>query len=118
MCKEMSIGESTPSTIRWYTLNEAAQILRVAPRTLRLHACQRRFHPKAARKIGTHWRIRREAVMGPNDHRALLLVKAAATLYSGETIEAPRPLKSALRRLRIRSRRLSRKIKAAIHISY
>jgi putative transposase len=39
-------------------------------------------------------------------------VKAAATLSSGETIEAPRPLKSALRRLRIRSRRLSRKIKA------
>lgn len=40
-------------------------------------------------------------------------VKAAATLSNGETIEAPRPLKSALRRLRIRSRRLSRKIKAA-----
>jgi putative transposase len=40
-------------------------------------------------------------------------VKAAATLSSGETIEAPRPLKSALQRLRIRSRRLSRKIKAA-----
>ncbi|MEF3193375.1 MAG: transposase [Halothiobacillaceae bacterium] len=40
-------------------------------------------------------------------------IKAAATLSSGEAIEAPRPLKSALRRLRIRSRRLSRRIKAA-----
>jgi putative transposase len=40
-------------------------------------------------------------------------VKAAATLSSGEGIEAPRPLKAALRRLRIRSRRVSRKIEAA-----
>ncbi|ACD84070.1 Transposon IS605 OrfB [Methylacidiphilum infernorum V4] len=40
-------------------------------------------------------------------------VKAAATLSSGEAIDAPRPLKAALRRLRIRSRRLSRKIEAA-----
>jgi len=40
-------------------------------------------------------------------------VKAAATLSSGEVIEAPKPLKAALRRLRIRSRRLSRKMEAA-----
>jgi putative transposase len=40
-------------------------------------------------------------------------VKAAATLSSGEGIETPAPLKAALRRLRIRSRRLSRKIEAA-----
>jgi len=40
-------------------------------------------------------------------------IKAAATLSSGETIEAPKPLKAALRRLRIRGRRLSRKIEAA-----
>jgi putative transposase len=40
-------------------------------------------------------------------------VSAAATLSSGEKIVAPRPLKAALRRLRIRSRRLSRKLEAA-----
>lgn len=40
-------------------------------------------------------------------------VKAAATLSNGESLRAPKPLKVALRRLRIRSRRLSRKIKAA-----
>ena len=40
-------------------------------------------------------------------------IKAAATLSSGETIDAPKPLKAALRRLKIRSRRLSRKLEAA-----
>jgi putative transposase len=40
-------------------------------------------------------------------------VKAAVTLSSGEAIEAPKPLKAALRRLRIRSRRLSRKVEVA-----
>lgn len=40
-------------------------------------------------------------------------IKAAATLSSGETIEAPKPLKAALRRLRIRGRRVSRKLEAA-----
>jgi putative transposase len=40
-------------------------------------------------------------------------VKAAATLSSGEAIEAPMPLRGALRRLRIRGWRLSRKIEAA-----
>jgi len=40
-------------------------------------------------------------------------VTAAATLSSGEKIVAPRPLKTALRRLRIRSRRQSRKLEAA-----
>jgi putative transposase len=40
-------------------------------------------------------------------------VTAAATLSTGEAIRAPRPLKGALRRLRIRSRRLSRKLEAA-----
>ena len=40
-------------------------------------------------------------------------VTAAATLDSGEKIAAPRPLKAALRRLRIRSRRQSRKHEAA-----
>jgi putative transposase len=40
-------------------------------------------------------------------------ISTAATLSSGEKIEAPRPLKTALRRLRIRSRRLSRKLEAA-----
>lgn len=40
-------------------------------------------------------------------------VKAAATLSTGEVIEAPKPLKRALRRLKIRSRRLSRKLTAA-----
>jgi putative transposase len=40
-------------------------------------------------------------------------VSSAATLSSGEKIAAPRPLKGALRRLRIRSRRLSRKLEAA-----
>lgn len=40
-------------------------------------------------------------------------IKAAATLSSGEAIESPRPLKAALRRLKIRGRRLSRKVEAA-----
>jgi putative transposase len=40
-------------------------------------------------------------------------VSAAATLSSGEKIRAPRPLAAALRRLRIRSRRQSRKVEAA-----
>jgi putative transposase len=40
-------------------------------------------------------------------------VSAAATLSSGEKIAAPRPLKVALRRLRLRSRRQSRKLEAA-----
>ena len=40
-------------------------------------------------------------------------VSAAAALASGEKIAAPRPLKAALRRQRIRSRRLSRKLEAA-----
>jgi putative transposase len=40
-------------------------------------------------------------------------VTAAATLSTGEKIAAPRPLRSALRRLRIRSRRQSRKAQAA-----
>ena len=40
-------------------------------------------------------------------------VSAAAVLSSGEKIAAPRPLGAALRRLRIRGRRLSRKLEAA-----
>lgn len=40
-------------------------------------------------------------------------LKAAATLSNGESIDAPKPLKAALRRLKIRSRRLSRKLEAA-----
>ncbi len=40
-------------------------------------------------------------------------IKAAATLSSGETVLAPKPLKGNLRRLRIRSRRHSRKEKGS-----
>ncbi|WP_031459704.1 RNA-guided endonuclease InsQ/TnpB family protein, partial [Chloroflexus sp. MS-G] len=40
-------------------------------------------------------------------------VTAAATISSGEVVEAPKPLNAALRRLNIRSRRLSRKLQAA-----
>jgi putative transposase len=40
-------------------------------------------------------------------------ISAAATLNTGEKCIAPRPLKAALRRLRIRSRRQSRKFEAA-----
>jgi len=40
-------------------------------------------------------------------------LKAAATISNGEAIEAPKPLNAALRRLKIRSRRLSRKLQAA-----
>ncbi len=40
-------------------------------------------------------------------------ITAAATLDTGETILSPKPLQGALRRLRIRSRRASRKYKAA-----
>jgi putative transposase len=40
-------------------------------------------------------------------------ISAAATLSSGEKLSAPRPLKAALRRLRIRGRRQSRKLEAA-----
>ena len=40
-------------------------------------------------------------------------ITSAATLSNGEKIAAPRPLKAALRRLRIRARSLSRKLEAA-----
>lgn len=40
-------------------------------------------------------------------------VKVAATLSTGEAILAPKPLRAALRRLRIRGRRVSRKVEAA-----
>lgn len=40
-------------------------------------------------------------------------ITAAATLSTGEKIPSPRPLKAALRRLKIRTRRLSRKLEAA-----
>jgi putative transposase len=40
-------------------------------------------------------------------------VSAAATLSTGDKVFAPRPLKAALRRLRIRSRRQSHKLEAA-----
>jgi putative transposase len=40
-------------------------------------------------------------------------LKAAATLSTGESIQAPKPLRAALRRLQIRQRRQSRKIEAA-----
>jgi len=40
-------------------------------------------------------------------------VKTAVVLSTGEGIESPQPLKKALRRLRIRQRRLSRKLEAA-----
>lgn len=42
-------------------------------------------------------------------------IKTAATLSTGEGIISPKPLKSALRRLQIRSRSVSRKIEAAKH---
>jgi putative transposase len=55
------------------------------------------------------WRRRKDdAVTGVD-----LGVSSAATLSSGEKIAAPRPLKAALRCLRIRSRRQSRKFEAA-----
>jgi putative transposase len=40
-------------------------------------------------------------------------IKAAASLSTGESVEAPKPLKAALRRLKMRGRRLSRKVEAA-----
>lgn len=40
-------------------------------------------------------------------------LRAAVTLSSGEAIEAPKPLRAVLRRLKIRGRSLSRKIEAA-----
>jgi putative transposase len=40
-------------------------------------------------------------------------LKAAVTLASGETIASPKPLRRALRRLKLRSRRLSRNVEAA-----
>ncbi|OUL88775.1 RNA-guided endonuclease InsQ/TnpB family protein [Paraburkholderia hospita] len=40
-------------------------------------------------------------------------LKAAATLSTGQSVQAPKPLKASLRRLRIRSRRMSRKLQAA-----
>jgi putative transposase len=40
-------------------------------------------------------------------------ITAAATLSTGEKVQAPRPLKGALRRLRMRRRRQSRKVEAA-----
>lgn len=40
-------------------------------------------------------------------------IKSAVTLSNGEAIQSPRPLKSLLRRLQIRTRRVSRKCEAA-----
>ena len=40
-------------------------------------------------------------------------IKAVATLSNGEFVQAPKPLKASLRRLKIRGRRLSRKHEAA-----
>lgn len=40
-------------------------------------------------------------------------IKAAVTLSNGETLESPKPLKAALRRLQIRGRRVSRKFESA-----
>ena len=40
-------------------------------------------------------------------------IKTAVVLSSGEEIESPKPLKAALRRLKIRQRRVSRKLEAA-----
>ncbi len=40
-------------------------------------------------------------------------IKSAATLSSGKAFDAPKPLKAALRRLKIRGRRISRKIESA-----
>ncbi|MBW7656189.1 transposase [Hydrogenophilus thermoluteolus] len=40
-------------------------------------------------------------------------IKAAVTLSNGESIDAPKPLKAVLRRLKIRSRRVSRKVESA-----
>ena len=40
-------------------------------------------------------------------------IKAVATLSNGEFVQAPKPLKAALRRLKIRGRRVSRKLEAA-----
>ncbi|HVA88794.1 MAG TPA: transposase [Chloroflexota bacterium] len=40
-------------------------------------------------------------------------IKSAVTLANGETIRSPKPLKAALRRVRIRGRRVSRKLEAA-----
>jgi putative transposase len=56
---------------------------------------------------GINW-VRGSTITGVD-----LGLKAAATLSSGESIDAPKPLKAMLRRLKIRSRRLSRKVKAA-----
>jgi putative transposase len=55
-----------------------------------------------------HLRRTSEGVTGVD-----LGVTAVGTLSNGEKIAAPRPLAAALRRLRIRSRRLSRKLEAA-----
>lgn len=40
-------------------------------------------------------------------------IKSAATISSDESFDAPKPLKAALRRLKIRGRRISRKLEAA-----
>ncbi|MDR2787916.1 MAG: transposase [Candidatus Accumulibacter sp.] len=40
-------------------------------------------------------------------------IKAAATLSTGEVIHSPRPLRAALRRVKIRGRRVSRKLETA-----
>lgn len=44
-------------------------------------------------------------------------LKAAATLSSGENILAPKPLRAALRRLKLRGRRVSRKLAAAKEVA-
>jgi putative transposase len=51
--------------------------------------------------------------IGHNTEGVDLGITSAAALSTGEKIIAPKPLKSALRRLKIRSRRLSRKLESA-----
>lgn len=59
-------------------------------------------------KAQFYWARTKPGIVGVD-----LGLKAAATLSSSKTIQAPKPLKAALRRLRIRSRRISRKLEIA-----
>ncbi len=70
-----------------------------------------------------HWYVsvqvelcERDAYVRRSGHRTTgidLGITAAATLSTGDKIASPRPLRAALRRLRIRSRRAARKLEAA-----
>ncbi len=88
--------------------------------TLRLNG---KIMGATVRREADHWYVSVQVELSPGEARRPrsadavvgvdLGITAAATLSTGEAVASPRPLKAALRRLRIRARRCSRKLNAA-----